>query len=156
MTQRHTETEGARGKRPQYKTPPVRSSWSEGKGFTPQESAWWGRPLGDPTFPPAARQPGRRPHGQRQTDRLTDALQQERIAFFFIQSNTQDKQAEKEKETYNNKSHQSGRRSEGVEDRERMNETWRWRFVLGVLDAGVKRDRDEEMDGRWTSEGTFF
>ena len=44
-TKRHTKTEGVRGKRQQYKTPPVRSTRNEGKGFTPQsppdEVAHW-------------------------------------------------------------------------------------------------------------------
>lgn len=70
-----------RGKRQQYKTPPVRSFRSERKGFTPQsppdEVAHWVTPLS------TCSQTARKMATWTKTDRQTDALKQERIAFFY-------------------------------------------------------------------------
>ncbi len=84
-------------KRQQYKTPPVRSFWSEGKGFTPQnppdEVAHWVTPLS------TCSQTARKRATWTKTDRQIDALKQERIAFFIQEkSSTQEKQTKTEKE----------------------------------------------------------
>lgn len=98
---------------------------TRGRASPPQNPPDGGRPLGDPTFhlqPDAAcRQPGRRPHGQRQTDRLTDALKQERIAFFYTRKKQHTRQGDKDRG--GKKKTTKATEVEGVEDGERMNET---------------------------------
>lgn len=103
-----------------------------GLNFTHQESTRWACPLSGLTFPPAARQPGRWPDGQRQTDTLTEALQEERRAPFLYR---------------NTATHETNRERQSTEKQQRrgedgggMNETW-----------GAKHDWDEEMDGWWMS-----
>lgn len=76
MTQKHTQRQKEQEEKGSSTRPLLLGPLGARGGASPTDE-------GDPTFPPAARQPGRRPHGQRQTDRLTDALKQERIAFLY-------------------------------------------------------------------------
>ena len=97
MTQRDTRRQ-EEGEKKDSSTRPLLLGPSGARGrASPLTVRLMRSPTGWPHFPPAARQPGRRPHGQRQTDRLTEALKQERIAFLYKKKKQHTRQTDKDR-----------------------------------------------------------